>query len=81
MIAAASRDFPLTWSPLEQVFQSLLGVFCVGIVMVVHFQMAPFIRDHYDRIDALGCSLQATTFLLGISTYADNAAGRRTSSW
>jgi len=81
MIRKIGLVFILVYISHDPVFQSLLGVFCVGIVMVVHFQMAPFIRDHYDRIDALGCSLQATTFLLGISTYADNAAGRRTSSW
>jgi hypothetical protein len=49
--------------------QSLLGAFCVGLVMVINYSQKPFIRDIYDSFDALTCVTEVTVFLLGLSLY------------
>ena len=49
--------------------QSLAGVFAVGVVMLANFSYAPFIRQNYDRLDALGCVVLALVFILGLSVH------------
>ena len=53
---------------IDAASQSLAGVLCILLVMCSNFVYAPFIRDLYDYLDAVGLALELLIFILGIVT-------------